>query len=116
MIIKNLSRYLICASLLVIGLKSVGRENDTRYSIEIQFNNHRFIPQKVEVHAGMPLTIRVLNSSKERIEFESFKLGRENVVEPGQAIVLQLPALRPGTYDFYDDFHDDVPEGVIVAH
>ena len=115
MTIRAISRYIICASSLVIGLESVGSENDIRFSIEIQFNNHRFIPQKVEVQAGVPLTIRVVNSSKERIEFESFKLAFERVVHPGHMVVLQLPPLHPGTYDFYDDFHDDVPEGVIVA-
>ena len=34
---------------------------------------------------------------------------------PGETIIVHLPALSPGTYDFYDDFHQDVPEGTIVA-
>jgi len=49
------------------------------------------------------------------LEFESFSLNRETVVEPGQSITVRLPALSPGSYDFYDDFHQDVPEGSIVA-
>jgi hypothetical protein len=28
---------------------------------------------------------------------------------------VRLPALRAGSYDFFDDFHPDVPEGTIVA-
>ena len=84
--------------------------------VEIRFEHHRFSPEKVEVPAGAPLTLRVINASDERIEFESFKLNREKVVMPRETLVLQLPALRPGTYDFFDDFHADVPEGKIVAH
>ena len=28
---------------------------------------------------------------------------------------MRLPALSAGSYDFYDDFHQDVPQGSIVA-
>ena len=83
--------------------------------VEIRFEHHRFSPEKVEVPAGVPLTLRVINTSNERIEFESFKLNREKVVAPGDTLVLHLPALRPGSYDFFDDFHADVPEGTIGA-
>lgn len=83
--------------------------------VEIRFDRHRFSPEKVEVPAGVPLTLRVINTSEERIEFESFKLNREKPVAPGETLVLHLPALRPGRYDFFDDFHADVPEGTIVA-
>ncbi len=87
-----------------------------RPMIEIRFIHHRFLPGKVDVPAGVPLTVRVVNASKERIEFESFKLNREKVVVPGQTLIVRLPALRPGSYDFYDDFDGTVPNGAIVAH
>jgi hypothetical protein len=93
----------------------VKAENAHPEAIEIQFVGHKYIPQIVRVQAGAPFTIRVTNSSRDRIEFESFKLNRERVIEPGQTVVLRLPALRPGSYDFYDDFHQDVPEGEIIA-
>ena len=83
--------------------------------IEMRFENRRFTPQTITVPANQPLTIKVTNASKEAIEFESFKLNREKVVGPGETIIVRVPALRPGTYDFYDDFHQDVPEGSIIA-
>jgi hypothetical protein len=82
---------------------------------EIRFGNHHFTPQTVTVPAGQPLAIKVVNSSKETIEFESFKLNREKAIEPGQTINVHLPALSPGSYDFYDDIHHDVPQGSIIA-
>ncbi|MGH7880856.1 MAG: cupredoxin domain-containing protein, partial [Candidatus Binataceae bacterium] len=48
-------------------------------------------------------------------EFESFKLNREKAISPGETMIVHLPALSAGSYDFYDDFHQDVPEGSIVA-
>ena len=65
--------------------------------------------------AGQPLMIKVVNSSKETIEFESFKLNREKAMSPARRSRVRLPALSPGSYDFYDDFHQDVPEGSIIA-
>jgi plastocyanin len=84
-------------------------------SNEIRFQNHRFVPQTLRVSAGQPLAIKVINASNETIEFESFKLNREVAMTPGETITVRLPALSPGSYDFYDDFHQDVPEGAIIA-
>jgi len=91
----------------------LARGDDT--VIELRFENRRFTPQIITVPANQPLTIKVTNASKEAIEFESFKLNREKVVGPGETIIVRIPALHPGTYDFYDDFHQDVPEGSIIA-
>jgi plastocyanin len=81
----------------------------------IRFENHHFEPAKLSVAAGRPLTLKVTNASNETIEFESFKLNREQALSPGETITVRLPALSAGSYDFYDDFHQDVPEGTLVA-
>jgi Cupredoxin-like domain len=81
----------------------------------IKFENHHWTPLNVTVPANQALTIEVVNASDETIEFESFKLNRETAMTPGQTIKVPLPALSPGSYDFYDDFHQDVPQGTIVA-
>jgi hypothetical protein len=83
--------------------------------MELRFENRKFIPQTLNVPANRPFKIRIVNASKEAIEFESFKTNREKVVGPGETVVVPMPALKPGSYDFYDDFHRDVPEGTIVA-
>jgi hypothetical protein len=84
-------------------------------SSAIRYESHHFVPQTLHVIAGQPLVLKVINSSNETIEFESFKLNREVAITPGETITIRLPALSPGSYDFYDDFHQDVPEGAIVA-
>ncbi len=81
----------------------------------LTFHDGRFEPATLTVPANAPLTLRVTNASSEAIEFESFRLNRERVVSPGQSVIVRLPELSPGSYDFYDDFHRDVPEGVIVV-
>jgi hypothetical protein len=83
--------------------------------VELRFEGHRFSPANLSVPAGRAVTIRVVNASKETIEFESFKLNRERAIQPGEAVAVRLPALSAGSYEFRDDFHRDVPQGSIVA-
>jgi hypothetical protein len=83
--------------------------------VELRFENRKFTPQTLNVPANRPFKIKIVNASKDAIEFESFKTNREKVVGPGETVVVSMPALKPGSYDFYDDFHRDVPEGSIVA-
>jgi hypothetical protein len=102
--------------MILLTCSKAGTAPDNQVSTpEIDFTAHHFSPLSLTVPAGRPLKIKVVNQSKETIEFESFSLNRETVVEPGQSITVRLPALSPGSYDFYDDFHQDVPEGSIVA-
>ncbi|HUY28365.1 MAG TPA: cupredoxin domain-containing protein [Candidatus Binataceae bacterium] len=88
---------------------------DHSLPLEIQFKDHRFTPRTLKVPAGEPLALKVVNASDQTIEFESFKLNREVAMTPGQTVTVRLPALYPGSYDFYDDFHQDVPEGTLIA-
>lgn len=99
------------AAIAVAGVSGARAQDDE----VICFENHKFTPQTLTVPSGQKLTIKVVNASKETIEFESFKLNREKVVTPGETITVRLPELSSGAYDFYDDFHQDVPEGSIVA-
>jgi len=105
----------ICAQAILIAAMASPALCAEDNSKALRFENHHYVPQTLQVPAGQPLIIKVTNASKETIEFESFKLNREKAVEPGETITVRLPALSPGSYDFYDDFHQDVPEGSIVA-
>ena len=104
--------FAMAAVLTAITVRPAAADEASR---EIRFADHHFTPQNLTVAAGQPLVIKVVNSSVETIEFESFKLNREKAISPGETITMHLPALSAGSYDFYDDFHQDVPEGSIVA-
>ncbi|MGH7001836.1 MAG: cupredoxin domain-containing protein [Stellaceae bacterium] len=104
-VVAGASLLAVCASLAYAG--------DANY--EVRLLDHHFVPQNLVVTANQPLVVTVINSSSETIEFESFKLNREKAISPGETMIVHLPALSAGSYDFYDDFHQDVPEGSIVA-
>ena len=106
-------RYLLpLVALCIAVVAGLSSAQDTQ---EIRFENHKFTPQTLNVPSGQKLALKVTNASQETIEFESFKLNREKVVTPGETISVNLPALSSGSYDFYDDFHQDVPQGAIIA-
>ena len=111
---KSLFAISVLAAAILIS-PSLGRTDSEQTPPELRFENHQFKPATLSVPAGQKLTLKVVNASNETIEFESFKLNREKVVSPGQTITVSIPALSPGNYNFYDDFHQDVPEGSIVA-
>ena len=82
---------------------------------EIRLENGRFQPTELTVPADNPFQVRVTNRSPAAIEFESFELHRERVVQPGETITVYIPPLHPGTYRFFDDFNHGTPQGAIVA-
>jgi hypothetical protein len=104
---------LVIASLTVSFGVAAPRAEDA--APEIKVLNGRFEPPELVVPVATPLTIRVTNAEQATIEFESFELHRERIVQPGQTITVYLPALAAGSYKFFDDFHRDTPEGAIVA-
>jgi plastocyanin len=81
----------------------------------IKAERGRFQPTQLEVAPHQPFKVQVTSAEQTPIEFESFELRRERVVRPGETITVNMPALSPGTYKFFDDFHRDTPEGAIVV-
>ncbi len=82
---------------------------------QIKWANGHFEPAAFNVPAGKSFKITVTNEGASAIEFESFELNRERVVQPGQTITVNLPKLDPGQYHFFDDFHHEVAQGTITA-
>jgi hypothetical protein len=110
--LKSILATTAAVSLIALCAPSFASGTD---AAEIRFDNGRFEPAQIEVPANQPFTVRVTNSDKAVIEFESFELHRERVVRPGQTIMVLMAPVAPGSYKFSDDFHHDVVEGAILA-
>jgi heme/copper-type cytochrome/quinol oxidase subunit 2 len=81
---------------------------------KITMKDGRFDPPELVVPADTAVQLQVTNADQAAIEFESFELHRERVIQPGQTITVYLPGLKAGRYPFFDDFHKTA-EGAIVA-
>lgn len=82
---------------------------------EVMIKNHRFVPDTIEVPRGTKIRLKVINRDDVVEEFESFALNREKLVSPGGAVIIFLPALKPGTYEFFGEFHESTARGRIIV-
>ncbi|GAB3628055.1 periplasmic lipoprotein involved in iron transport [Pandoraea terrae] len=72
-------------------------------------------PARIEVPAGTRIKIEVFNTGTSAVEFESIQLRKEKVLAPGAQSFVVIAPLQPGEYKFFDDFHMQTAQGVIVA-
>jgi plastocyanin len=96
----------------VLGLPiAAAAEGDFTLSIK----GKAFDPNELTVPAGQKITLTVKNLNTTPAEFESSDLNREKVVTGGNTITVFIGPLRPGRYEFFDDFSADTPHGHIIA-
>lgn len=108
--LRNLTAGLVLSGVLAL----VPRANaDESYTLSIQ--GKAFTPNELTVPSGQKLTLIVKNLNTTPSEFESADLNREKVVTGGSQITVFIGPLRPGSYEFFDDFSADTPHGHIIA-
>ena len=88
-------------------------EDSPRVSVTLK--DHKFSPAEPTAPAGKPIIIDVSNLDSTPSEFESKTLRVEKVVQGGGTITIQVRALTPGRYRFFDDYHEDTTEGFLVV-
>jgi hypothetical protein len=74
--------------------------------IQLTYSKGQFQPSQVSAPADKPISFRVKNLDAKAMEFESTSLRVEKVVAAGSEGVINVRALKPGRYEFYDDFND----------
>jgi cupredoxin-like protein len=103
----------VALAAIASGAVAPARADDATYTIAIQ--GHRFAPEELELPAGKKITLTIKNLDAAPAEFESTDLNREKVVVGGGTITVFIGPLRPGSYEFFDDFNPDTTHGHIVA-
>ena len=83
-------------------------------SVAISVKDRRFQPSQITAPANRPISIKVKNLDTAPMEFESTSLRVEKVIAPGSEGVVNVRALAPGRYEFFDDFHQQT-RGVLVV-
>lgn len=83
------------------------------FNLTIQ--NHTFQPATLSAPANQPLALHVVNKDNAAEEFESEALKREKIVPANGEITILLPALKPGTYGFVGEFHEETAKGTLVV-
>ena len=101
------------AAVVLVSAIAPGRSEDAAFTLTIK--DHRFAPEQLAVPAGKKITLAIKNLDATPAEFESTDLNREKVVTGGGLITVFIGPLRPGSYEFFDDFNPGTTHGHIVA-
>jgi plastocyanin len=83
-------------------------------AVVIAIKDHRFVPETIEIPAGVKVKLTVRNEGDTTSEFESVQFHREKVVQAGSEITLYVGPLDPGSYEFFDDFHPETRGRLVV--
>ena len=111
--ISKAKSFIAALALLVVSTAPSARAADD--SSQLRFQSGAVEPASLTLPANTPVKLHVTNAGDSAVEFESFDLHRERVVQPGQTITVNIPALPPGTYPFFDDFSHGAVKGEIVS-
>ena len=82
---------------------------------EVVAGDGRLAPARLEVPAGSRVKLVVRNAGRAPIEFENLAMRVEKVLAPGATSFVVLPKLKPGEYEFIDEFHAETGKLLVIA-
>ena len=83
------------------------------YTLAIK--DHKFQPAQLTVPANTKFRLIVVNQDATPSEFESVEFNREKIVLPNSRVTVFVGPLDKGRYKFFDDFHQETGQGVLVV-
>ena len=107
--LNRVARLLLLACLLLAGPVFAA---DAPFQLTIQ--NQAFTPSTLSIPAGVKIELVVINQDALPAEFESFDLSREVVVPGHSQTKVFIGPLKPGKYQFFNDFHQQSVGWIIV--
>lgn len=101
-------------ALLLVFLGPLAMAADVPH-YKLVISNHRFEPSEITIPANTRVKLEVENRDKTPEEFESHSLHREKIIGGLQTGVINIGPLKPGTYEFVGEFHEDTARGRIIV-
>jgi plastocyanin len=102
----------LCFALGAVGVRAA-HAADAEATLTLK--DHKFEPEQLKVPAGQRLKLTVINHDKTPEEFESKPLKIEKVVPGNGRITLFIGPLKPGSYKFVGEYHEDSTKGVLIV-
>ncbi|WP_052699468.1 cupredoxin domain-containing protein [Hyphomicrobium sp. 99] len=121
---RNGARFRTFVSASAVALFALGgawissvavQASEEEHEVEISIKDHKFEPDALKLPVGKPIKISIKNLDASPEEFESYELGFEKVIAGNSGAIIRLKPLKPGTYMFFGEYHQDTALGHIVA-
>jgi heme/copper-type cytochrome/quinol oxidase subunit 2 len=100
-----MKKLIFTAILAIATVPAAPSQAQQATEIQLTYSKGQFQPSEVRAPADKPIAFRVKNLDAKAMEFESTSLRVEKVVAAGSEGVINVRALKPGRYEFYDDFN-----------
>jgi plastocyanin len=100
---------------LLAGLSVAHAQTPAPPEVPLTIEQHKFTPAELKVKAGQAFVLVITNKDATPEEFESKELRVEKVIPANKTLKLRMPALKPGTYKFFGEYHEATAQGRIVA-
>jgi hypothetical protein len=82
--------------------------------IVITHKDRTFDPGQVTAPANKPFVLRIRNADGKAIEFESKTMRVEKIIAANSEATINVKALKPGSYEFFDEFNEST-RGTLIA-
>ncbi len=112
---RNNSTRSIVAALALAAILPLTAVADELPTFQLTAKDGRFYPETIEAPAGKKFRIAIKNEGPGPEEFESIELRKETVLAPGVTRTLVFAPMKPGTYQFFGEFHPDTAKGQIIV-
>jgi plastocyanin len=100
---------------LLAGLPAARAQAPAAPELALTIEQHKFTPEELKVKAGQAFVLVITNKDATPEEFESKELRVEKIIPANKTLKLRMPALKPGTYKFFGEYHEATAKGRIVA-
>jgi hypothetical protein len=108
-------RRLTLAALCAIAVLPISPSRGQQATeLQLTYSKGQFQPSELRAPADKPIAVRVKNLDAKAMEFESKSLRVEKVVAANSEGVINVRALKPGRYEFYDDFNEKARGTLVV--
>jgi len=84
-------------------------------TLALTIKDHKFSPAVPEIPANTKVKVTVKNLDSTPAEFESDDFKAEKVIPAGKEATLMIGPLKPGKYEFHDEYHEAVSKTHLVA-
>ncbi len=101
-----MTRKLTIAAVCAAAILALPQARAQQAEIQLTYSGGQFQPSQVRAPADRPIVFRVKNLDGKAMEFESKSLRVEKVVAARSEGIINVRALKPGRYEFYDDFNE----------
>src|SRR5690349_3821899 len=110
----RLPRTLLAAlSLLVVLAGQSVRAEEPAFTLTLK--EHKFTPAELTVPANTRIKLTIQNQDPTPAEFESHQFKAEKVIAGGHEVTLTIGPLKPGSYNFFDEYHEKDARGRLIA-